>query len=212
MKLCRLDRCGLPHAVKGLCHGHYKRFLRGTPLLLPWNTERRSACLAPDCPEPETSVGAGLCRPHRIRHELGLRMDAPEFTIPLRRMEQRALPPRPACSLPGCDHDSRSTGMCHLHYHRSRKGLNMDRPLRRRMPCRFPRCPRETYARELCLEHGRMMKLISARHPECPRDFRDALRELERWATEPGPTSCRTLRPATTQNADAATASAAAHG
>lgn len=54
-RLCDVRGCGKPHAARGFCDTHWKR----------WHTENADRCSIEECNRPVH--GNGLCRPHYAR-------------------------------------------------------------------------------------------------------------------------------------------------
>jgi hypothetical protein len=77
----------------------------------------------------------------------------------LRTGEVVRTPPRPECSVAGCERPVRARGWCHGHYQRWHRvgDVQPDRPLRdqRKPPCSVPGCERQAHARSLCQTHYR---------------------------------------------------------
>lgn len=65
------------------------------------------------------------------------------------------------CSHPGCDRERQSQGLCSMHRHRRRRGMDMDAPVRRPKGqgrrlvdvCSVEGCERNYFARDLCAMH-----------------------------------------------------------
>ncbi len=122
-------------------------------------------CRTPSCPTPTRRRNARCSSCVKAQAAAGLDDEAFDRE-PLRR---RALVlPRGTCSVPGCERDLYSSGLCHQHddawqHRRARDGsfeefLNQASPLRRLDRCRVTGCPRERISgRGLCNFHYRRL-------------------------------------------------------
>lgn len=63
------------------------------------------------------------------------------------------------CSVPNCDRQEIAKGFCNAHYLRSKKGLNMDTPIRKQefnRTCSRQGCDEKHYGNNLCVKHWRV--------------------------------------------------------
>lgn len=67
----------------------------------------------------------------------------------------------PTCSVSWCTRTPVAKGLCHSHWSRSRKGLDLEAPWRGKDPnevCSIEWCDRLSYAKALCKEHYRRQR------------------------------------------------------
>jgi hypothetical protein len=85
--VCRIRKCGRPHAAKGLCAPHRRRELLGLPVNveIPRIDKPRAICRAGDC--GRFVEARGLCTGHYGRWQKGVRGDA--LLKPLRGMRRK---------------------------------------------------------------------------------------------------------------------------
>lgn len=147
-----------------MCGGHYYRWKHGKSMEPPLRKVRPAGspplrCSIDGCDKP--TVGRGWCSSHYSA-----------WTIsgdPMKRSRRSPGTPKPICTIEGCERPVYARGLCHAHEQRKRRGVPMDRPLRKYtpgirpfpkkrtpradLPCSYEGCDRLRFARGLCGPH-----------------------------------------------------------
>ncbi len=144
-KLCSIPGCGAKHSAKGLCHRHYYRAKRGSPMDAPPREDRPTTCVVPGC---DSAVrGGDMCSLHYQRARRGVPLEAPKRGSRV-------------CSVEGCDARHCAGGLCKKHYYRAAASGDPLRTASGRTPrdetpdqCTIDGCEKPHAARGLCAMH-----------------------------------------------------------
>jgi hypothetical protein len=130
LKVCSVEGCDKVSEARGLCHGHYQRVLRESPLTDQQPLIRKRgpvACSVPGCERP--AKRRGMCDAHAARVK---KYGDPHADRPLRAHTRGVKVPVQRCSVEGCRQPMLTKGLCKTHLKRKRKfgDVQADKPVR----------------------------------------------------------------------------------
>lgn len=145
---CAVIDCNRPRVCKGYCKPHYRRFLNGIDLTIPFRQQTKSLiCEVESCTREASAKGK--CPLHYNRYRRGM-----DLYAPIRGGVK-------ICTIKGCGRKTIAKGYCSGHYLRLKSGKSMDTPLgikKQVLQCVFENCKNPVEGLKLCRTHYSMKR------------------------------------------------------